>query len=191
MESAQALKKRKRGINEDTVKSVIEGYLRAHRKIKASPSKGAGPDFVFNGEIIETKGGDFNFDRAVKQMVGYAPKYRSLCFAFPAEAFTAHRVMQLNALAKIIYKQHSKSLRLICILTEQQPNTYRIAEFDASNLAYNVAETIGDLQMWSFPVTEAKPRNYEADMIREIDILVQAAMNDIIRRSTDACVLRL
>lgn len=92
----------KKGLDENTVKSAIAKYLDVHRKIKAKPTKGAGPDFIFDGEIIETKGSDSNFDRAVKQMLDYAPKYKGLSFAFPIQAFTAQRVMQLNVLASVI-----------------------------------------------------------------------------------------
>jgi len=186
MEQVKASEKPKRGIDEKTVRSVVQKYLEIHRKIRTKPTRGAGPDFIFNGEIVETKGSKFGFDRAVKQMLDYASKYRELSLALPAEAFTAQRVMQLNALGKIIYKQHSRSLKLICVLAEPQQGTYRIGEHYAHTLAYNVAEAIGDFREWSFPETEAKPKNYESGMIRNIDSLVQSAIMRLIRQATDA-----
>ena len=173
-------------LDEKVVKLVIAKYLEIRRDVKARPTRGAGPDFVFDGEIIETKGGYFNFDRALKQMLDYAPKYKEISFAFPVEAFTAQRIMQLNTLAKVIYKQHSRMLKVICVIPEQPPNTYRVGEHNASTLAYNVAETIGELQIWTYPETEAKAKNYEADRIREIDKLVQAAMMQLTRRAADS-----
>jgi len=186
---AEVVKKREGGLGENVVKSIIAKYLELHKRVRARPTRGAGPDFVFDGEIIETKGGNFNFDRAIKQMLDYAPKYREISFAFPIEAFTAQRVMQLDTLAKVVYKRHSRTLKVICVIPEQAPNTYRVGEHHASSLAYNVAETIGELQIWTYPETEAKSKNYEADRIREIDNLVQAAMMRLTRHATGSCTV--
>jgi len=176
------------GPDERLMKTVVAKHLEIYKK-KVQPAKGAGPDFVFNGEIIETKGTDFDFDRAVKQMLDYAPKYRALSLALPIEAFTAQRVMQLNTLAKVIYKQHSKMLKLLCVVLAQQPNIYKVAEINPLTVAYNVAETIGNMDIWSYPETQAKPKNYEADRIQEIDILVQSALKQLIIRATDSATV--
>ena len=176
----------KKGLDENTVKSVIAKYLEAHRKTKAKPTKGAGPDFIFDGEIIETKGSEFSFDRAVKQMLDYAPKYKALSFAFPIGAFTAQRVMQLNTLASVIYKQHGKMLKVICVIPDQSQNTYRVRDYYAQSLVQNVTEAVGNLLIWTYPETAAKPKSYEANRIREIDNLVQAALIQMTRHPTDS-----
>jgi len=186
---AEVVKKYKGGLGENVVKSVIAKYLELYKRVRARPTRGAGPDFVFDGEIIETKGGNFDFDRAIKQMLDYAPKYREISLAIPVEAFTAQRVMQLNTLAKVVYKQHRRTLKVICVFLEQPPNTYRVGEHYALSLAFNVAENIGELQIWLYPETEAKSKNYEADRIREIDNLVQAAMMRLTRYATGSCTV--
>jgi len=124
----KASEKPKRGMDEKTVRSVMQKYLEIYRKTKTKPTRGAGPDFIFNGEIVETKGSKFSFERAVKQILDYASKCRGLSLALPVEAFTAQRAMQLNVLGKIISKQHNRSLKLICVVTEPQIGRYRIGE---------------------------------------------------------------
>jgi hypothetical protein len=120
-------------------------------------------------------------------MLEYAPKYASLTLAVPVGFFTAQRVLQLNTLAKVIYKQHMKMLSILSILSEQPTNSFRVGELQALSLAYNVAERIGDMNEWVYPDTEAKPQNYEAARIKEIDILVRAAIAHLTKQSTGSC----
>jgi hypothetical protein len=175
-------------LTENVVKAVIARYLTDIKKVKVKPTRGAGPDFVFDGQIIETKGAESDFDRAIKQMLDYAPKYRSLAFALPVGFFTAQRVLQLNALAKIIYKQYMKMLTAICVVSAGA-NMYTVGELQLLSLAYNVAERIGDMNEWTYTDTSAKPENYEADRIREIDVLVRAAVAHLTKQTSGSCTI--
>ncbi len=171
-------------LTENVVKAVIAKYLNDVKKVKVKATRGAGPDFIFGGQIVETKGSDSDFDRMVKQMFEYAPKYTSLVLALPVGFFTAQRVLQLNSLAKVIYKQHTRILTILSVLVEQPSNYYRVGELQALSLAYNVAERIGAMNEWIYPETESKPKNYEAARIRKIYILVRGAVAHLTKQST-------
>lgn len=164
------------------MKVIVARYLKDVKKVNAKPTRGAGPDFIFGGQIIETKGSESGFDRTVKQMLEYAPKYSGLTLAVPVGFFTAEKVMQLNALAKVIYKQHTKMLSTLSILEVSskavfaESSQYQVGELQTHNLAYHVSEKIGEMNEWTYPETPAKPKNYEANSIKNIDTLVRAAI---------------
>lgn len=182
-------------LTENVVKAVIAKYLTDIKKVKVKPTRGAGPDFIFGGQIIETKGSDSDFDRTIRQMLEYAPKYTSITLAVPVGFFTAQRVLQLNTLAKVIYKQHMKMLTILSVIlvstSFDEINQYQVGELQTLSLAFNVAERIGEMSEWTYIETSAKPKNYEANSIKEIDILARAAIANLTKQAVGSCIITI
>lgn len=176
-------------MKEDIVKEIVRKYVTQKEGWKVEPTRGAGPDLLYEGKIVETKGSKSDFNKAIKQIVEYGPKYHEISVAFPTDTLTCEKLAKLDALSHVISLRHNRNLRIL-LLDEPEASSYALAVFYGGSLTYNAIQQIRELQIWTYPDTPAKEKYYEARRIGDINTLIRACLRRMIMDSSDLWTIK-
>ena len=171
-------------MKEDTVKEIVRKYVIEKEGWKVEPTRGAGPDLLYEGRIVETKGSKSYFNKAIKQIVEYGPKYHEISVAFPIDTLTCEKLAKLDALGHVLSLKHNRNLKIL-LLDEPEPSSYALAIFYGASLTYNAIQRIRELQIWTYPDTPAEEKDYEAKRIGDINTLIRACLRRMIVDSSN------
>ena len=166
------------------MKEVVRKYVTEKEGWEVEPTRGAGPDLIYSGKIVETKGSKSDFNKAVKQIMEYGPKYHEISVAFPIDTLTCEKIAKLDALSHVLSLKYKRNLKIL-LLDETEPGPCRLATFYGPSLTYNAIQQIRELQIWDYPDSPAREKDYEAKRIVDINTLIRAGLRRMIMRSSN------
>lgn len=172
-------------MKEDTVRAIVKVYLTEKERWKVEPTRGAGPDLLYRGKIVETKGSKSDFNKAIRQMIEYGPKYQEIAVAFPIDALSCEKLAKLDVLTHVLSLRHERNLRVLLLDREAEPGLYVMVTFYGASLTYNAIQQIRELRIWDYPDSPGKDENYEAKRIADINVLIRAALRQMILKSSN------
>lgn len=135
-------------MEEKTVRKIMSKYFEV-KKIKAIPTRGAGPDFLEAGKAIEVKGSGVKgarFNAAIYQFANYAFKYSDLEVAFPIDVLSANNIVKFTLLCRIVWEVLHKYIKTYLIAKEGQQ--YFVKSFYDGSQVFN--SLLDRISKWSF-----------------------------------------
>lgn len=135
-------------MEEKTVKRIMSKYFEI-KKIKAIPTRGAGPDFLEAGKAIEVKGSGVKgarFNVAISQYAKYAFKYSDLEVAVPIDVLSADNLIKFTLLCRIVWEALQKYIKTYLIAGDGEQ--YFVKSFNDGGMV--LTSLLDRIPTWSY-----------------------------------------
>ena len=172
-------------MEEKTVRKIMSKYFEI-KKIKAIPTRGAGPDFIEAGKAIEVKGSGVRgarFNRAISQYAKYAFKYSDLEVAFPIDVLSPDNLIKFTLLCRIVWEVLHKYIKTYLIAKDGQQ--YFVKSFyDGSRVLTSLLDRISKWSYFKHELFQDVIDEIEANLSLVNKAIEQALLEEV-RREPD------